>query len=33
MKHKALALALLLAVTVPAYGQTPEKKGAGSEAR
>jgi ketosteroid isomerase-like protein len=26
MKHKALALALLLAVTVPAYGQTPEKK-------
>ena len=26
MKHKALALALMLAVTVPAYGQTSEKK-------
>ena len=26
MKHKALALALLLVATVPAYGQTPEKK-------
>jgi ketosteroid isomerase-like protein len=28
MKHKALALALVMAVTVPAYGQTPEKKSA-----
>lgn len=26
MKHKALALTLLLAATVPANGQTPEKK-------
>jgi ketosteroid isomerase-like protein len=26
MKHRALALALLLAATVPAYGQAPEKK-------
>ena len=26
MKHKALALALLMSFTVPAYGQTPEKK-------
>jgi ketosteroid isomerase-like protein len=30
MKHQALALALLLAATVPAYGQTPEKKAAPS---
>ena len=26
MKHKILALALLTAITVPAFGQTPEKK-------
>ena len=26
MKHKALALALMLAATLPAYGQTPDKK-------
>ena len=26
MKHKALALALMLAVTAPAHGQTPEKR-------
>lgn len=26
MKHNALALTLMLAITVPAYGQTPAKK-------
>jgi ketosteroid isomerase-like protein len=30
MKHQALALGLLLAASVPAYGQTPEKKPAPS---
>jgi ketosteroid isomerase-like protein len=32
MKHTTLALALLLVVTVPAYGQTPEKKPAAKPA-